>query len=109
MTKKNSLFRKFHKNFTESNLEVYKKYRNTLNRTTKLAKETYYKETIDSCGDFPSLRVTLLVAFFFHFLCSVGDVIGFALHVSFSLFQLVSNHHGVCCISVCLKFSLLKP
>ena len=48
MTKKNSLFRKFHKNFTESNLEVYKKYRNTLNRTTKLAKETYYKETIDS-------------------------------------------------------------
>ena len=64
---------------------------------------------VSDCGDFPSLRVTLLVAFFFHFLCSVGDVIGFALHVSFSLFQLVSNHHGVCCISVCLKFSLSKP
>ena len=61
------------------------------------------------CGDFPSLPVTLLVAFFFHFLCSVGNVIGFASHVSFLLFQLVSNHHGVCCISVCLKFSLLKP
>ena len=33
-------------------MEVYKKYRNTLNRTIKLAKETYYKETIDSAkGD----------------------------------------------------------
>ena len=52
ITKKNSLFRKLYKNFTESNLEVYKKYRNTLNRTIKLAKETYYKETIDSAkGD----------------------------------------------------------
>ena len=70
---------------------------------------TLLKKMCSMCGDFPSLRVTLLVAFFFHFLCSVGDVIGFALHVSFSLFQLVSNHHGVCCISVCLKFSLLKP
>ena len=68
-----------------------------------------YLNANTNCGDFPSLRVTLLVAFFFHFLSSVGDVIGFALHVSFSLFQLVSNHHGVCCISVCLKFSLLKP
>ena len=29
-------------------MEVYKKYRNTLNRTIKLAKEIYYKETIDS-------------------------------------------------------------
>ena len=61
------------------------------------------------CGDFPSSCVTLLLAFFFHFLCSVGDVIGFASHVSFSLFLLVSNHHGVCCIFVCLKFILLKP
>ena len=52
ITKKNSLFTKLHKNFTESNLEVYKKYRNTLNRTIKLAEETYYKETIDSAkGD----------------------------------------------------------
>ena len=52
ITKKNSLFRKVYKSFTESNLEVYKKYRNTLNRTIKLAKETYYKETIDSAkGD----------------------------------------------------------
>ena len=48
ITKKNGLFRKLYKNFTDSNLEVYKKYRNTLNKTIKLAKETYYKETIDS-------------------------------------------------------------
>ena len=52
ITKKNNLFRKLHKNFTESNVEVYTKYRNTLNKTIKLAKETYYKETIDSAkGD----------------------------------------------------------
>ena len=33
-------------------MEVYKKYRKRLNRTFKLAKETYYKEAIDSAkGD----------------------------------------------------------
>ena len=47
ITKKSNLFKKLHKNFTESDLEIYKKYRNTLNRIIKLAKDIYYKETID--------------------------------------------------------------
>ena len=37
-------------------MEVYKKYCNTLLRTIKLAKEIYYKETIDSSkGDLKKL------------------------------------------------------
>ena len=47
ITKKLILFKNLQKNFTMSNLEFYKNYYNILNRTIKLAKKTYYKETID--------------------------------------------------------------